>query len=58
MGGLRRSGLSDAARQEEEAGFAAVGFMLAIATARVVLSRYLSTRATYIHIGALFGTIR
>ncbi|SRR6266540_2731110 len=36
--------------------FGALGFFLIIALA-VVLSRVLSTRATYIHVGALFGTI-
>jgi len=36
--------------------FAAVGFLLVVVTA-VLLSRLLSTRATYMHIGALFGTI-
>jgi uncharacterized membrane protein len=36
--------------------FAAIGFILTIVTA-VVLSHYLSTRAAYIHIGAVFGTI-
>jgi len=36
--------------------FAGLAFVLVIVTA-VVLSRLLSTRATYIHIGALFGTI-
>ena len=37
-------------------GFAAVSFVLIIAAA-VALDRFLSPRATYIHIGALFGTI-
>jgi len=36
--------------------FAAVGFVLIVATT-AGLSRVLSSRATYIHIGALFGTI-
>ncbi len=36
--------------------FAAVGFILIIATT-IALSRLLSTRATYIHVGAVFGTI-
>ena len=36
--------------------FAAVGFVLILATA-FGLSQVLSSRATYIHIGALFGTI-
>jgi len=36
--------------------FGALGFVLAIAVA-AALSMVLSTRATYIHIGALFGTI-
>jgi uncharacterized membrane protein len=39
-----------------EPAFAAVGFVLIVATT-IALSRVLSTRATYIHIGALFGTI-
>ena len=36
--------------------FAALGFLLTIALA-ALLSKVLSSRATYIHIGALFGTI-
>ena len=36
--------------------FGTVGFILIIVTA-VALSRLLSTRATYIHVGAVFGTI-
>ena len=36
--------------------FAALSFILILATA-FALSRLLSTRATYIHIGAVFGTI-
>jgi uncharacterized membrane protein len=36
--------------------FGAVGFILVIAVA-AVLVRFISPRATYIHIGALFGTI-
>jgi uncharacterized membrane protein len=36
--------------------FAALGFVLVIAVA-AALSTVLSTRATYIHVGALFGTI-
>ena len=36
--------------------FAAVAFILIVVTA-IVLSQFLSTRATYIHVGALFGTI-
>ena len=39
-----------------EPAFAAVGFILIIAMT-LVLSRYLSTRAVYIHVGAVFGTI-
>src|SRR4051794_27451179 len=39
-----------------EPGFAALAFFLIIAT-MVGLSRLFSTRAAYIHIGALFGTI-
>ena len=36
--------------------FGAVGFVLIVALT-FVLARYISARATYIHIGALFGTI-
>jgi uncharacterized membrane protein len=36
--------------------FAAVGFILVMASA-LILRQILSTRATYIHIGAVFGTI-
>ncbi|HEX6465069.1 MAG TPA: urate hydroxylase PuuD [Vicinamibacterales bacterium] len=39
-----------------DAAFAATGWLLTIALA-TVLSKVLSSRATYIHIGALFGTI-
>ena len=39
-----------------EPAFAVAGFFLILVTA-LALSRLLSTRATYIHIGALFGTI-
>jgi uncharacterized membrane protein len=39
-----------------EPAFAAAGFVLIMVTT-VILSRLLSTRATYIHVGALFGTI-
>jgi uncharacterized membrane protein len=39
-----------------DAAFAAVGFILILALA-FVLARYISARATYIHVGALFGTI-
>ena len=39
-----------------DAAFGAVGFILIIALT-FVLARYISARATYIHIGALFGTI-
>jgi len=41
---------------ENEPAFAALGFVLIVASA-VGLSMLLSTRATYIHIGAVFGTI-
>lgn len=41
---------------QSDAGFAVVNFALVVATA-AALSMVLSTRATYIHIGALFGTI-
>jgi uncharacterized membrane protein len=41
---------------DREPAFAGVGFVLIIATA-AALSMLLSTRATYIHLGALFGTI-
>ena len=41
---------------DHEAAFAAVGFVLIVASAWA-LSTVLSTRATYIHVGALFGTI-
>jgi uncharacterized membrane protein len=41
---------------KNEPAFAAVAFVLVILIA-VALSRLVSTRATYIHIGALFGTI-
>ena len=41
---------------DREAGFAAAGFALIVATAWA-LSRVLPARAAYIHIGALFGTI-
>jgi uncharacterized membrane protein len=41
---------------KNDALFAALGFILIIATT-VALSRLLSTRATYIHVGAVFGTI-
>jgi uncharacterized membrane protein len=41
---------------DREAAFAAVGFALIVAAA-AGLSTVLSTRATYIHVGALFGTI-
>jgi uncharacterized membrane protein len=39
-----------------DAAFGAVGFIL-ILTLAFVLARYISARATYIHVGALFGTI-
>ena len=39
-----------------DAAFGAVGFILILALA-FVLARYISARATYIHVGALFGTI-
>ena len=39
-----------------DSGFAAVGLILTVALAGV-LSKVLSSRATYIHVGALFGTI-
>jgi uncharacterized membrane protein len=41
---------------KNEPAFAGLGFLLTLATA-AALSTVLSTRATYIHIGALFGTI-
>ncbi len=41
---------------KNEPVFSGLAFVLVIVTA-VTLSRLLSTRATYIHIGALFGTI-
>ena len=41
---------------KNDPAFAAVGFILIVALA-FVLARYISARATYIHIGALFGTI-
>jgi uncharacterized membrane protein len=41
---------------KHEPVFAGIAFVLVLVTA-VALSRLLSTRATYIHIGALFGTI-
>jgi uncharacterized membrane protein len=41
---------------KNEPVFAVLGFVLTIALA-VMLGRVLSSRATYIHIGALFGTI-
>jgi len=41
---------------KNDALFAAVGFILIIVTT-MALSRLLSTRATYIHVGAVFGTI-
>jgi uncharacterized membrane protein len=41
---------------DREAAFAAAGFAL-IVLAAAGLSTVLSTRATYIHVGALFGTI-
>jgi uncharacterized membrane protein len=41
---------------DNEPAFAVVGFVLIVATA-AALSTVLSARATYIHIGALFGTI-
>lgn len=41
---------------KNEPAFGAVGFILIVALA-FVLARYMSARATYIHIGALFGTI-
>ena len=41
---------------KNEPAFAAVAFILIIGTA-VALSQGLSTRATYIHVGAVFGTI-
>jgi uncharacterized membrane protein len=41
---------------DNEPAFAALGFVLIVALA-AALSTVLSTRATYIHIGALFGTI-
>lgn len=48
--------LARTALVDREAGFATVGFALIVATA-ALLSSVLSTRATYIHVGALFGTI-
>jgi uncharacterized membrane protein len=48
---LARSPLVD-----HEPAFAVVGFLLIVAGA-FALSMVLSTRATYIHVGALFGTI-
>ncbi len=41
---------------KNEPAFGALGFILILALASV-LARYISARATYIHIGALFGTI-
>ena len=41
---------------KNDPAFGAVGFILVIAVA-FLLGRYISARATYIHIGALFGTI-
>ena len=41
---------------KNDPAFAAVAFFLIVVTA-IGLSQFLSTRATYIHIGAVFGTI-
>lgn len=41
---------------DQDAAFAALGLVLIVATAEA-LSTVLSSRATYMHIGALFGTI-
>jgi uncharacterized membrane protein len=49
-------GLARTRLVEREAAFAVAGFVLIVATASA-LSMVLSTRATYIHVGALFGTI-
>jgi uncharacterized membrane protein len=48
--------LARSALVEHEAGFAVAGFLLILGTA-YALSTVFSTRATYIHIGAVFGTI-
>jgi len=48
--------LAGTALVDNEPGFALVGFALIVVLA-YALSQLLSTRATYIHIGALFGTI-
>ena len=56
FGWVAYDGIARTPLARNEPAFAALGFFLVIAVA-VSLSTVLSTRATYIHIGALFGTI-
>jgi len=56
FGWIAYDGIARTPLAKNEPAFAVLGFFLVIALA-AMLSTVLSTRATYIHIGALFGTV-
>jgi uncharacterized membrane protein len=56
FGWIAYDGIARTPLAKNEPAFAALGFLLVIAVA-AALSTVLSSRATYIHVGALFGTM-